>query len=86
MGIREARDGNGLGDLETDQARRQAARVSLTRSGSRLSVRIARDIWIPRVAVANPRRWSVATRDWTPRGAVTLNPERDAVINAATVS
>ncbi len=28
----------------------------------------------------------VATRDWTPRGAVTLNPERDMVIDAAIVS
>jgi transposase InsO family protein len=27
-----------------------------------------------------PRRWSGATRDWTPVGAVALNPERDAVI------
>ncbi len=35
---------------------------------------------------ANPRRWSGATRDWTPRGPVTLNPERDAVIDAAIVS
>ena len=35
---------------------------------------------------ANPRRWSGTTRDWTPRGAVTLNPERDAAINAAIVS
>lgn len=29
----------------------------------------------------NPRRWSGKTRDWTPIGAVTLNPERDAVVN-----
>jgi transposase InsO family protein len=39
-----------------------------------------------RARAANPRRWSGTTRDWTPRGAVTLNPERDAVIDAATVS
>lgn len=32
---------------------------------------------------ANPRRWSGPTRNWTPAGAVTLNPERDSVINAA---
>ncbi len=32
---------------------------------------------------ANPRRWTGPTRNWTPTGAVTLNPERDAVINAA---
>jgi len=32
----------------------------------------------------NPQRWSGPTRDWTPIGAVTLNPERDAVVRAAT--
>ena len=31
---------------------------------------------------ANPRRWSGPTRNWTPVGAVTLNPERDSVIGA----
>jgi transposase InsO family protein len=28
----------------------------------------------------NPRRWSGATRNWTPIGAVTLNPERDFIV------
>jgi hypothetical protein len=32
----------------------------------------------------NPRRWSKQTRNWTPAGVVTLNPERDAVVRAAT--
>lgn len=32
---------------------------------------------------AHPTRWSGPTRDWSPIGAVTLNPERDAVIAAA---
>ena len=32
---------------------------------------------------ANPRRWSGPTRNWTPIGAVTLNPERDSVVAAA---
>ena len=31
----------------------------------------------------NPARWSRGTRDWTPIGAVTLNPERDDVVQAA---
>ena len=31
----------------------------------------------------NPARWSGTTRDWSPIGAVTLNPERDAVVSAA---
>jgi transposase InsO family protein len=30
----------------------------------------------------NPRRWSGATRNWTPIGAVNLNPERDSVVRA----
>lgn len=29
----------------------------------------------------NPRRWSGKTRNWTPIGAVTLNPEREAVVD-----
>jgi putative transposase len=33
---------------------------------------------------ANPRRWSGPTRNWTPIGAVTLNPERDSVVATAT--
>jgi putative transposase len=33
---------------------------------------------------ANPRRWSRHTRNWTPIAAVTLNPERDCVVQAAT--
>ena len=28
----------------------------------------------------NPARWSRNTRDWSPIGAVTLNPERDSII------
>ena len=32
----------------------------------------------------NPRRWSGSTRNWTPASAVTLNPERDMLIQAAT--
>ena len=30
----------------------------------------------------NPARWSGKTRNWTPVGAVTLNPERDCITNA----
>jgi hypothetical protein len=32
----------------------------------------------------NPQRWSGSTRDWTPIGVVTLNPERNIIIRAAT--
>jgi transposase InsO family protein len=34
----------------------------------------------------NPRRWSGATRNWTPIGAVTLNPERDSVVRTSSDS
>jgi putative transposase len=32
---------------------------------------------------ANPRRWARRTRNWQPIAAVTLNPERESVVNAA---
>ena len=32
----------------------------------------------------NPQRWSGLTRNWKPVGAVTLNPERNIIIRAAT--
>jgi hypothetical protein len=32
---------------------------------------------------ANPRRWARQTRNWQPIGAVTLNPQRESVVNAA---
>ena len=31
----------------------------------------------------HPARWSRSTRNWSHIGAVTLNPERDAVVNMA---
>jgi putative transposase len=44
----------------------------------------ARHALYQRARETNPRRWSGPTRDWTPIGAVTLNPERDSVVAAAT--
>jgi putative transposase len=32
---------------------------------------------------ANPRRWTRHTRNWQPIGVVTLNPERESIVNAA---
>jgi putative transposase len=40
------------------------------------------ELW-QRARQSNPRRWSGQTRDWTPVAAVTLNPERDSVIQTA---
>jgi putative transposase len=33
-----------------------------------------------RARALNPARWSGATRNWSPIGAVTLNPERDSIV------
>jgi putative transposase len=43
----------------------------------------ARHVLYQQAREANPRRWSGPTRDWTPIGPVTLNPERDSVVAAA---
>ena len=47
------------------------------------SILAARHALYQRAREANPRRWSGPTRNWTPIGAVTLNPERDSVAAAA---
>jgi putative transposase len=33
-----------------------------------------------RARETNPARWSGKTRNWSPIGAMTLNPERDSII------
>ena len=48
------------------------------------SVLIARHVVYQDARQRNPQRWSGPTRNWTPAGAVTLNPERDIVVRAAT--
>jgi hypothetical protein len=35
---------------------------------------------------ANPRRWARHTRNWQPITVVTLNPERESVVNAEIVA
>lgn len=39
-----------------------------------------------RARAANPRRWSRHTRNWQPIAAVTLNPERETVVNSALIA
>ncbi|MGL4190416.1 MAG: IS3-like element ISAzo10 family transposase, partial [Sphaerotilus sulfidivorans] len=46
----------------------------------------ARDALYRQARQANPKRWSGKTRDWSPIGAVTLNPEREGVAAAAEIS
>ena len=52
-------------------------------AGHDRSVLTARHELYQRARQSNPRRWSGQTRDWTPVAAVTLNPERDSVIQTA---
>lgn len=52
-------------------------------AGEDSSILAARHAVYASARAANPHRWSGPTRNWTPIGAVTLNPKRDAVINAA---
>lgn len=40
----------------------------------------ARHALYTRARALNPARWSGPTRDWSPIGAVTLNPERDCIV------
>ena len=40
----------------------------------------ARHALYTRARAANPARWSGATRNWSPIGPVTLNPERDSIV------
>ena len=44
----------------------------------------ARDALYQQARAENPRRWARHTRNWNPITVVTLNPERDTVIKAAT--
>ena len=56
-------------------AQRHAGHDRLLLAGRHALYQVAREV--------NPRRWSRHTRDWTPIGAVTLNPERDILAQTA---
>ncbi len=49
-------------------------------AGEDHAILAARHDLYTRARKANPARWSGNTRNWTPIGAVTLNPERDSII------
>lgn len=49
-------------------------------AGDDAAILAARHELYRRARERNPRRWSGATRNWTPIGAVTLNPERDVAV------
>jgi putative transposase len=52
-------------------------------AGQDHNVLARRHVLYQEARAANPRRWARHTRNWEPIGAVTLNPERDTVVNAA---
>ncbi|MDH6147989.1 hypothetical protein OKW46_001914 [Paraburkholderia sp. WSM4179] len=47
--------------------------------------RLRCDVLFVKARACNPARWSCHTRNWTPVGAVTLNPERDPVVEMASI-
>jgi transposase InsO family protein len=49
-------------------------------AGNDLAILAARHDLYLRARELNPARWSGDTRNWSPVGAVTLNPERDSII------
>jgi len=51
-------------------------------AGEDHAILAARHELYTRARQLNPARWSGKTRNWTPIGAVTLNPERDSIIKA----
>jgi putative transposase len=52
-------------------------------AGEDHAILAARHALYDRARQLNPARWSRATRNWTPVGAVALNPERDSTIRMA---
>jgi len=53
-------------------------------AGDDRAILAARHALYSRARESNPARWSRNTRNWTPINSVTLNPERDSVVNAHT--
>ena len=49
-------------------------------AGEDVAILAARHEVYTKAKETNPARWSGATRDWTPCGPVTLNPERESVV------
>jgi putative transposase len=48
--------------------------------GDDTAIFAARHVFYLEARGPNQRRWSGATRNWTPSGAVTLSPERDSIV------
>ena len=51
-------------------------------TGEDLAILAARHALYAKARELNPARWSGTTRNWSPMGAVTLNPERDCIVKS----
>ncbi|MGB5009357.1 MAG: IS3 family transposase, partial [Candidatus Dechloromonas phosphoritropha] len=51
-------------------------------AGEDLAILAARHAVYTSARDLNPARWTGQTRNWTPVGVVTLNPDRDCIANA----
>ncbi len=54
-------------------------------AGDDQNILAARHLLYTQARELNPARWSGNTRNWSPVGAVTLNPERDSIIKTSPV-
>ena len=54
-------------------------------AGQDVAILAARHALFIEARKLNPARWSGATRNWSPIGPVTLNPERESVVAANTM-
>jgi len=61
----------------------QPVRTAQSDAGEDHAILAARHALYAEARERNPARWSRHTRNWAPIGAVTLNPERDSVIDMA---
>ena len=56
--------------------------LALCSPSAQLEKCVTRNAVYQQAREAHPARWSGETRNWSPVDAVTLNPERDCVMNA----
>jgi len=55
-------------------------------AGEDHAILAARHVVYLQAQARNPARWSRHTRNWTPIGAVTLNPEKDSAVGIVSKS
>ena len=73
----------GISEGRGSCGKRSGAIEQQRHAGQDTAILAARHALYVQARERNPARWSRDTRNWSPVGAVTLNPERDAVVSAA---